>query len=341
MGILGMGRQPGQARYTGAIHNLAITEAVLGTTIPLLFGTRRLHAKLLDYYGFTAKKQSAPTGKGIFGSKGDYWEYYATLIMALAQGQCGPLLNVWDYSGQLENLSSSQTYTVAAGGGSFTPVNGNTAPIQADLGVTKQVEYSVATNDFGGSPKTITGVQTVPFTKITSGPPAAGEYLFNASTGTYTFASEDAGTEVTVNYSSTFSLYYFVQNQPAIIPFSNPFQISPDNYAYFYQDLGVTFIDTDTPGTPVSGTPTASGEYHEGAGIYSFYPGEAGRPVYIKYSYTSADSTVSSSSALSLTLISGAQSQKPWSYTESANPANALGYSAIAYLGAENMDLGQ
>ena len=340
MAILGMGRQPGQPRYNGAVHNLSITESVLGTTIPILFGTKRLHGKLLDYYGFNAKKQSAPTGKGVFGSKGDYWEYYATLVMALAQGPIGPLLNVWDYSGELENLSQVSSYTVPTGGGSYAPVTGNAAPIQADLGVTKAVVYSVPTNDYGGSPKTLAGVQNVPLNRVT-GTPAAGEYTFDLATGTYTFGPEEAGTQVAVSYSSQFSLYYFEQTQPALIPANTPFQITPDNYPYFYQDLGVIFIDTDTPGVSVSGTPSLPGEYHEGAGIYSFFPGDAGRPIYIKYSYTSTDATVTASSVLSLTLMNGAQSQPPWSYTESANPSNALGYSGIAYLGGENMDLGQ
>lgn len=323
------------------MHNLSITESVLGTTIAILFGTKRLHAKLLDYYGFKAVKQSAPTGKGgIFGSKGDYWEYYATMVLGLCQGVVGPLLNVWDYSGELENLSQTSTYFVPFGGGSFAPVAGNSAPIQADFGVTKSVAYSVATNDYGGSPKTLTGSQNVPLRKVASSP-GAGEYSFDLSTGTYTFGAAEAGSNVAVTYSSTFSLYYFEQVQPALIPDNNPFQITPDNYAYFYQDLGVTFIDTDTAGVSVGGTPSAPGEYHQGAGIYSFYPGDAGRPVYIKYSYTSADSTVTSSSVLSLTLLNGAQSQPPWSYTESANPPNALGYSGFAYLGGENMDLGQ
>lgn len=77
-----------------------MTESVLGTCIPILIGTRRLHGRLLDYYGFKAVKQSAPTGKGgIFGSKGQFWEYYATMVIALCQGRVGPLLNVWDYSG--------------------------------------------------------------------------------------------------------------------------------------------------------------------------------------------------------------------------------------------------
>lgn len=341
MGILGLGRQPGQPRYDGAIHNLYITESVLGSTIPILIGTRRLHGKLLDYYGFNAQKQSAPTGKGgIFGSKGDYYEYYATVVIALAQGPCIALLNVWDYSGMLENLSSIYAYTVPPGGGTVTPVAGNSAPIQINLGASKAVAYSVATNDYGGAPKTLTGTQNVPMQKVGSSP-GLGQYSFNATTGAYTFGAAEAGSSVSIVYSSTFSLYYFVQTQAGLVPSSSPWQITPDNFAYFYQDLGVTFIDNNTAGVSVGGTPSATNEYNLSSGIYTFFSGDAGRPVYIKYSYTSQDATVTSSSVLNLLFFNGAQSQAPWSYTESANPSHALGYTGICYVASQNLDLGQ
>ena len=319
----------------------------MGVTLPILVGTKRLHGKLLDYYGFNAVKQTAPTGKGVFGSKGQYYEYYATLVIALAQGPGKALLNVWDYAGMLENLSSAYSYTVPSGGGSVAPVSGSTAPIQVDLGCTKAVAYSVATNDYGGSPQTLAGTQNVPLTAVI-GSPGANEYSFDQTTGTYTFGAAEAGSVVAINYSSTFSLYYFVQNQPGIIPASSPWQITVDNYQYFYEDQGVTFIDTNVAGTKVSGTPTATNEYQvvsTGGSFpttyYQFWSGDAGRPVRIKYSFTSSDSTVTSSSVLNLAFFNGAQSQPPWSYSQSANPSHALGYTAICYIASENMDLGQ
>ena len=414
MSIFGLGRQPGQPRYDGHVSNLSVTESVYGTTLPILVGTQRLHGKLLDYYGFNAVKQSAPTGKGIFGSKGDYWEYYATVVIALAQGPCLALLNVWTYNGMLKNLSGTYYYTVPSGGGTIAPISGNAAPIQVDLGVTKQqanltlvaggtsgyttasgvptttngsgvgltlnitasggvvtagvmanqakgyqvgdrvypvqagssgnayftVAYAVATNDYGGAASTITGPQNIPFKKVT-GTPAAGEYAFNSGAGSYTFAAADAGSTVAISYSSMFSLYYLVQTQFDLVPSSTPYQITPDNHDYFYEDLGVTFVDTNTAGNLVSGTPSASGEYQVTIGFYNFYPGDAGRPVAIEYSYTSSDPTISSSSVLNLTFFNGAQSQDPWSYTESANPSHAFGYTLTCYMASENLDLGQ
>ena len=258
--------------------NLAITEAVYATTIPILFGTKRLHGKLLDYYGFNAKQQSTPTGKGIFGSKGDFWEYYATVVICLAQGPAIALLNVWTYNGKLEDLSSTFSYTVPSGGGSVTPVSGNAAPIQVDLGVTKAVAYSVSTNDYGGSSKTLSGTQNVPLVKVPASP-GAGQYSFNPTTGTYTFGAAESGSVTSIVYSSMFSLYYFIQNQFDIIPSGSPWQISPDNHDYYYANIGVTFLDTNTAGVLVSGAPSATGEYQVDIGYYNFYSGDAGRPV--------------------------------------------------------------
>ena len=345
--MLGLGRQPGQQRYDGAVSNLSVTESVYGTTLPILVGTKRLHGKLLDYFGFHAVKTSTPTGKGIFGSKGDYYEYYSTVVTALAQGPCAALLNVWTYNGLLENLTSSYNYTVPGGGGSVSPITGSAAPIQVDLGVVHPQAYSVATNDFGGSPKTLTGVQNVPLRRVPS-LPGAGQYSFDLATGTYTFGAAMAGATVSISYSSMFSLYYFVQTQFDLIPASSPWQITVDNYQYFYQNSGVTFLDTNTPGIQVGSAPSASNEYQvvsTGGSMpttyYQFYSGDAGRPVAIKYTYTSSDPNITTSSLLSLTFFNGAQSQPPWSYTESANPSHAFGYTATCYVASENLDLGQ
>ena len=347
MGIFGLGRQPGQPRYNGSVANLSITESVYATTLPILFGTKRLHGKLLDYFNFKGVKTTAPTGKGIFGSKGDYYEYYATVVIALAQGPCVALLNVWTYNGMLENLSSTYNYTVPGGGGWVSPIDGNAAPIQVDLGVVHPQAYSVATNDFGGSPKVLTGIQNVPLRRVPS-LPGAGQYSFDLATGTYTFGAAMAGATVAISYSSTFSLYYLIQTQFDLIPASSPWQITVDNYQYFYQDSGVTFIDNNSPGIPVGGAPTSPNEYQvvsTGGSFpttyYQFYSGDAGRPVAIKYSYTSSDPNITSSSALNLTFFNGAQSQAPWSYIESANPSHAFGYTGVCYVASENLDLGQ
>ena len=312
----------------------------MGTCLTICIGTQRLHGKLLDFQDFKAILTSAPTGKGgVFGSKGQFFEYYSTLVIALAQGPCIALRNVWSYSGILENLSGSYSYTVPSGGGTVAPIAGNTAPIQNNLGVTKSVAYSVATNDYGGAPSTLSGTQQVPMTLVSSSP-GAGEYTFNPSTGVYGFGAAEAGSDVAISYSSMFSLYYYEQTQAGIIP-GGTYTIDPDNLSYFYADDGVLFVDTNTPGVKVSGTPTASGEYWVNFGTYVFYSGDVGRMVYISYTYITNSSTITSSSVLNLTFFNGAQGQAPWSYMVSAHPSNAFGYSGICYVASDEMDLGQ
>lgn len=340
MGIFG-GRRPGQARYSGELHNLSVTESVYGTVVPIVVGTTRVHGKLLWYGGFKAVQAPNTGGKGIFGGKSQVYDYYADVVVLLAQGPCVALLNVWDQQGKLENLSSTYTYTIGSGGTSVSPVQTGQPPIQQDLGVTASKNYSVNANDYGGpGPVTLTGTQQVPF-KAVSGSPGQGEYSFNPSTSTYSFNAADSGTTVAISYSSVFSLYYFEATQAANIPTQSPWTVSTDNQQYFYRDNGVTFVDTGEPLTRVDYPPTASGEYQELVGFYTFAQADAGRYVYIKYSYTSSDPDLTNSSSLNLTFVNGAQGQAAWGFLESNFPAEAYGYSALCYVGAAPMAMGE
>ena len=266
------------------------------------------------------------------------------MLGLLAQGSstqaCQGIINVWDQNGKLENEGSTYNYTIPGGGGSIAPT-ANPA-ISQDLGVYKTSSYSVTANDYGaGGSRTLAGTQQVSF-KSVPGAPAAGQYNFNPTTSTYTFAAADAGTVVTISYSLVFSLYYFEQTQGAEIP-GSPYTISTNNQAYFSTDNGVTFADPtgNIAGIKVSGTPTATNEYSELVGFYTFYAGDAGRFVYIHYTYTSSDPSVTNSSSLNLTFFTGAQGQAPWSYMTSRYPSAAFGYSAMAYVGANPMALGE
>lgn len=338
MGIFG-GGQAGQARYSGELHNLQLTQAVFGTTAPIIFGTRRVALKLMFYGGFYAvKAANSGGGKGLGGGKGTQeYEYYADIIGAVASGSsgggCRGILNVWDQQGKLQNQSGSYIYTIPSGGGAVSPVAGGSAPIQMDLGVSKSVAYSVVANDYGsGGSRTLTGTQTVPMTKV-PGTPAAGQYSFNATTSSYTFSAADAGTQVTISYSAVFSLYYFEQTQAAEVPLTSPHQVSTDNQQYFYSDGGV--IRVDTGAALVRGT-----DYTESSGVYTFSTGLAGVYVYITYTYTSSDSSITSSSTLNLTFFGGTLGQSPWSYMQSKYPGSAFGYTGLCYVGANPMALG-
>ena len=335
MGIFG-GNQNGQARYSGKLHNLQLTQAVFGTTAPIIIGTRRVAAKLLFYGGFYAVTAPNSGGKGLGGGKGNQqFDYYADLIAALASGSasggCRGILNVWDQQGRLQNQSGSVSYTIPSGGGSVAPAAG-AAPIQMDLGVTKSAAYSVVANDYGsGGSRTLTGTQNVPLVKVT-GTPGAGQYAFDGTN--YSFAAADAGSTVTITYSAVFSLYYFEDTQSAEVPLSSPYQISTRNQAYFARDNGVVRVDTGA--ALIEGT-----DYTEGSGVYTFSSSLAGVYVRISYTYTSSDSSITNTSQLNLTFFGGTLGQTPWSYMTSKYAGSAFGYTGVCYIGANPMSLGE
>lgn len=340
MGIFSQ-NQAGQPKNNGELHNLQLTESVFGTCLPILIGTGRLHGKLIFYGGFKATPAPNSGGKGIFGGKATQFEYYADQISALCSGPTLGLMNIWDQNGKLQNLGGTYVYTVPSGGGSVNPTAAGGPPVQTDLGVSKAASYSVTANDYGSpGPVTLTGTQQVPMQAV-SGTPGAGQYSFDPSTSTYTFSAADAGAQVTISYSCVFSLFYFQAVQGAEIPSSSPWQVSTDNEAYFNADEGVYFVDNGSAGIKVSGTPSATNQYKESSGVYTFFSGDAGRFVYIRYQYQSSDPNLTNSSKLNLTFVNGAQSQAPWSYMTSKYPSAAFGFSGVCYAGANPMALGE
>lgn len=341
MGLFGS-NQAGQARYSGELHNLQLTQAVFGTTAPIIFGTRRIAAKMLFYGGFYAvNAPNSGGGKGLGAGKGNQeYEYYADTLLGLASGSagggCRGILNVWDQQGKLQNQSGSYVYTIPAGGGSVTPA-ASKAPIQMDLGVSKAVSYEVLAGDYGaGGTRMLTGMQQVAMSPV-AGAPGAGEYNFNPATSTYTFSAADAGTQVTISYSCVFSLYYFQQTQAAEIPLNAPYQVSTDNQQYFWSDGGVVRVDTGA--ALVEGA--SSNGYTQNDGVYTFTPDMAGVYVYITYTFTSSDSAITNTSTLNLTFFGGTLGQAPWSYMQSKYPGSAFGYTGLCYVGANPMALGE
>lgn len=337
MGIFGS-NQSGQARYSGELHNLQLTQSVFGTTASIIIGTRRVAAKLLFYGGFYAVTAPNSGGKGGGGKGSSEYDYYADMQLALASGSagggCQGVLSVWDQQGKLANSSGSYDYMIPFGGGTVSPLVAGAAPIQFDHGVSKSVSYSVVANDYGsGGSRTLAGTQSVAMRKVT-GTPGAGQYNFNAATSSYTFSAADAGTHVTISYSSVFSLYYFQTTQPAEIPLNSPYQVSTNNQSYFWSDGGVKRLDTGA--ALVAGT-----DYTESDGVYTFASYLAGVYVYITYTFTSSDSSVTNTSTLNLTFFGGTLGQTPNSYWKSKYPGAAFGYTGICHVDANPMALGE
>ncbi|MGH9523412.1 MAG: phage tail protein, partial [Terriglobales bacterium] len=193
----------------GAIR---VQVSIQGSVRPLVFGTNRISAKLLDYDDFTAtpvKNAGKKGGKGGGGKAGGnsgqtIYKYSASIMGGLCRGPIGGIGNVWDTQGNL--LLEQVTYigTVPVGGGDVIVTPPSSAYFFNDLGVTAGRAYSVAADDYGGpGPKTLTGTDQVPYDPVT-GAPAADQYAVTPISGgaqvKYTFHASNAGEPIEIVY---------------------------------------------------------------------------------------------------------------------------------------------
>jgi hypothetical protein len=97
------------------------------------------------------------------------------------------------------------------------------------------------------------------------------------------------------------------------------------------------------PLVPTSGTPGV-GQYKLNLdGSYDFAAADAGLQVQISYSWVipNADGSLNNPLGnLAFSLFTGALGQSPWPYLSSHHPEQAIGYSELAYIANEAMDLG-
>lgn len=81
----------------------------------------------------------------------------------------------------------------------------------------------------------------------------------------------------------------------------------------------------------------------EGTGTYTFGAAMAGVSVVVSYTWSDPNSATDGNpvGSLSLTLFDGSAGQSPWGFLTTNHPDQALGYSRLAYVANESMDLGQ
>jgi hypothetical protein len=314
---------------------------VLATCVPILFGTNRLHMKLLQTTDFTSKKDTSQGGKGFGAGKGTVWDYYCALAGLLCQGPVQGLRSVWDQSGALQAQGATENFTVPPGGGTYAVQNSG---FSMDHGVSATAPYSQPHNDFGApGPGVAAGTQQTPL-QLVQGTPEAGQYSTDGK-GNYTFAAGDSGKSVQINY--TYSLFYSVTTEACQIPFSAPYSYDPQNQQYFHQAVSCVYVNSGQPltrinsddGSPTQGQYMVSGGTDSG-GTYFFSAADAGQEVYITYQFTSSTAEYTPSSHLNLTLFNGGSGQQPWSYMETNHAAEALAYPTEAYVASSQMSLG-
>jgi hypothetical protein len=214
-----------------------------------------------------------------------------------------------------------------------------------NYGVTPVSSYTAEFNDYGAPTNTpVSNTTSIPMVQVPYGDTLqAGEYSLSPD-GTYCFCPADDGKSVQVSYSYLLTTISMQEND--LIPAGLTIQIAP---AYtFESDLGVTYGGTganaDKSLTRVNGTPTQVGTYSvsgSAPATYRFASADMGAEVTITYQVQNLNAIVQDqSNYLDFTTAEGTIGQAPYSFLSSSYPGAALGYSGIATLLFEPMDLG-
>src|SRR3984957_7781832 len=130
----------GNTQKVNRLQHIRVTESVLGIAQPIVIGQDRLSASLLWYGDFQAQAVQPQGGKGVFGKGANEYQYTAAIIAALCSGPIAGLASVWDTSGKFVLKSTTESYTVPDGGGTYAV---SQQPMYGfDQGVTAATDYS-------------------------------------------------------------------------------------------------------------------------------------------------------------------------------------------------------
>lgn len=329
------------------LANIHITEAVIGKTLPILMGQRRVSQSLIYYADFTAvphvqQTSSGGGGKGLGGGGGSTqttttYTYTAATMGALCSGPVSGIVNVWDTKGRFQQTTATESFTIPGGGGAYTVVNHGL--FKLDRGVGFAQSYSQTVNDFGSpGPTTLSGSFQVPMTgQPGTVAPGPGQYAYDASTGTYHFHSADTGKAVSITYS--YNLLNLNNVEDTTIP-GTPFQVLVNDSADFLQDNGVVFYPSGTALTKVASSPSAGQYTVTAGGLYTFAAADANKQIQISYVTHTTNQQSDAQTSLNITLLPGTQGQGVWSYLTSRHPEATIGYTETAIVASAAMDLG-
>jgi len=169
-----------------------------------------------------------------------------------------------------------------------------------------------------------------------------GTYSIDPSNNGYTFSSADNGRTVQVSYS--YLVRYINQQQSGIVPSGKTISVGDEGSgAYVYSDLGVTYYNTGVAFKKVTSSPSTGQYYTSGDNpmVYHFATGDINQEVVLTWQeYNPQVISPGQATSLNYTLNNGAQGQAPYSFLTSSYPDAAFGYTNIATLLYEPMDLG-
>src|ERR1043166_1084633 len=205
MGIFGHKSAPAAETPQQLPNGIQINSSDYGSVIPVLIGPNRVSMKLIWQGDWTDHVTTTPgqqVGKGGgTTTPGTTTHSYTTALEALlAYGPADRLDSFWTNAGKVGVAQLSTNFTVPGGGGH---IDINDSNFSGDYGVGAHRSYSQLYDDFGGGSGTLSGTYQSPMTAGTVSAP--GVYVLTTpSTGVtrYTFNAADAGTTVTIYYTS-------------------------------------------------------------------------------------------------------------------------------------------
>lgn len=336
--VLSGGNQPDK------LFGVKVNSSELGHPWTVVMGCAQTNQTLLWIDGFTASsagsKKSSGGGKG---GKGGEYIYSADVIAGLCAGEILGIGDVWSGQSWLGSPTASESYTIASPNYTYTPTRASS--LINNYGVSPSSTYTGTTNDYGAPTATsLSNTSSIPYTEVPYGTTlTSGTYSIDPS-GVYHFASANAGVTVTMYYS--YLLTYINQQEDDVVPAGMTIEVG--GTTQFNADLGVTYGGTGANFgdalTKVSGTPTVTGTYAQSGSApatYTFAPGDVGAEVTITFQLYDPNAVgQNETTMLDITTSSGTIGQAPYSYLTSSYPGAALGYSGIATLLYEPMDLG-
>ncbi len=335
MGIFGSVQSPARE------FQARVNQSVYGFPVPVVLGTGQIQQSILWVDGFSSKKAPAKGGKGFGGKSGGYI-YSADVVAALCAGPILGVGDVWAGQSWLGSPTAAESYTI---GSPYTYTVANGSAFYNDLGVGMQGTASGSYSDLGAPYATVISATLYASMVAVPSSPTTGQYSYDPATGVYTFSSADAGKTVSISYS--YLLKHINQQQRAIVPAGQTISVGAEGSGtYVLADEGVTYasgVDEGTAFKKVSGSPSTGQYYTSGTNpmVYHFASGDVGALVTLTWQEYEPNA-VSPGEAVNLnyTLNNGTKGQSPFSFLTSSYPDAAFGYTSIATLLYQPMDLG-
>jgi hypothetical protein len=328
--------------------NTRVNDSCYGKPVSVVMGAAQVEQQIYWIDGFQSSQLSSKGGGGgKGGGKGGEYVYSADVVVGLCNGPILGIGNVWAGQSWLTSPTANESFTIGTGG-VFTFTPSQATNLTNDLVVGVSNTFSASLNDIGApSPTVLSGSDLAPMTKVSFGTTlTTGTYSINPTGNVYNFSTADSGRTVQVSY--TFNITNETLDETDIVPSGLSLSVSGTGTgSKVNADYGVRYAAPPNEGTAftkVSGTPSVTGTYSvsgNNPAVYKFASGDLNALVTITFGVNDPNVVPSGETqSLNYTLNSGTQGQSPYSFLTSDFPGAAFGYTNIATLLYQPMDLG-